>query len=157
MFPRGEHPNHFFGDLAFFQEHLEYFVPENGLQLFEFQGRRDAKHSFLAIETAIRYENVTVGIESEEVAEGLDSNDCAGQGFLFRYGLLDKDLQGIPRAAAETGKKFSVVKKIPAKDFRDAENEMSMRRLQEKASKYSWPQSLHLTRAKPWRRSPQSR
>ena len=109
MFPCGKHPNHFFGDLAFFHEHLEYFVPEDGLQLFEFQRRRNAKHSSLAIdvvlslpkETAIGQEDVAVGIETEKVAEGLDSNDRAGDGFLFRYGLLDKNLQGIVRAVRD--------------------------------------------------------
>ncbi len=64
MFPCGKHPHHFCGDLAFFQEHLEYFVPENGFQLFHFQRRGDAKHAFVSVKAAVRQENVAVGIES---------------------------------------------------------------------------------------------
>src|SRR5208337_1473055 len=75
---------------------------------------------------AVRQKNVTVGIESEEVAKGLHGNDRTGDGFLFRYCLLHENLQGIPGTAAETGKKLSIVKKIPAEDFRDAEDEMSV-------------------------------
>ena len=143
MFPCGKHPNHFFGDLAFFQEHSEYFVPENGFQLFEFQRRRNAKHSSLAIKTAIGQKNVAVGIESEKIAKGLDGNDRAGDGCLFRHGLLDKNLRGFPGAAAETGKKFSIIQKIPAKDFRDAENEMPVGHLLEDIQAEPFPQLQH--------------
>jgi hypothetical protein len=44
---------------------------------------------------------------------------------------LDENLQRLPGAAAETGKKFSVVKKIPAKNLRDAEDEMTVGHLLE--------------------------
>jgi len=46
-------------------------------------------------------------------------------GFLFRHGPLDKDLQGFPGAAAETGKKVSVIQKIPVQDFRDKEKKFA--------------------------------
>jgi len=61
-------------DLSLLQEHLEYLVPENGLQLFEFQRQSDAEHSSLAIEVFICDENVAVRIEPERAAECLDSN-----------------------------------------------------------------------------------
>jgi hypothetical protein len=51
---------------------------------------------------------VGVRIESEEVAEGLDSDDCAGDGIIFRNRMLEKNLQGFPGAAAEIGKKLPV-------------------------------------------------
>jgi hypothetical protein len=69
---------------------------------------------------------VAVRIESEEVAKGLHSNDRAGEGFLFRHGLLHENFQRLPSAAAEGGNKFSVVKKISAKNLRNAENEMAV-------------------------------
>jgi len=69
---------------------------------------------------------VAVGIETKEVAKSQDGNDCAGEGFLLRYGLLHENFQRLPSAAAETGKKFSVIQKITAENLRNAENEMSM-------------------------------
>jgi hypothetical protein len=49
-------------------------VPEDGLQLFEFQRRRNTEHAFVSVKTAIRQEDVAVGIETESVAEGLDGD-----------------------------------------------------------------------------------
>ena len=114
MFPRGEHPHHVFRDLVFFQEHLEDLVPENGLQLFEFERRSDAEHASLAIKAAVRQKDVAVGIKPEEVAKGLNCDDRAGDRFLFRHGMLHKDLQGFPGTAAEGGKKLSIIQKITA-------------------------------------------
>ena len=72
---------------------------------------------------------MTVGIESEEIAEGLDSDDGARDGIIFWNRILDKDLQGFPGAAAEIGKKLSIVEEVTAEDFRDAEYEMPVRNL----------------------------
>jgi hypothetical protein len=69
---------------------------------------------------------VTVWIESEKIAEGLDSNDGAGDGNVFMNRILEKDLQGFPGRAAQIGKKLPVIEKITAEDLRDAENEMPM-------------------------------
>jgi len=102
-------------------------VPEDGLQLLELQRRRDTKHTSISVKTSVRQKDVAVRIEPEEVAEGLDGDDRAGDGLLFRNSLLHKNFQGFPCAAAETREKFSVVKKIPAQDFGDAENEMPVR------------------------------
>jgi len=71
----------------------------------------------LAIKTAIGQEDVAVRIESKKVAEGLDGNDSTGDGFLFGNRMLHKNLHGFPRAAAETGKKLSVIQEIPAKNI----------------------------------------
>jgi hypothetical protein len=118
-------------------------VPENGFQLFEFQRRRNAKHSSFAIKTAIGQEAVAVGIESEEVAEGLDGNDRAGDWFLFRYGLLDKNLQGFPGAAAETGKKLSIIQEVTAENLWDAEDEMTVGHLFEDIHAEPLPEFHH--------------
>ncbi len=45
-----------------------------------------------------------MGIESEEIAEGLDGNDGAGNGILLRYHLLKKELQGFPGASTHIGR-----------------------------------------------------
>jgi hypothetical protein len=126
MFPCGKHPDHFFRNLAFFQEHPEYLVTENGFQLFKLQRRGDAEHAAITIKTAVRHQDVTVWIESEKIAEGLDSNDGAGDGNVFMNRILEKDLQGFPGRAAQIGKKLPVIEKITAEDLRDAENEMPM-------------------------------
>ena len=76
---------------------------EDGLQLFQFQRRRDTEHAVITIETPVRHQDVTVGIESEKIAEGLDSNDGAGDGNVFMNRILEKDLQGFPGRAAESG------------------------------------------------------
>jgi hypothetical protein len=38
--------------------------------------------------------------------------------------MLEKNLQGFPGAAAEGGKKFSIIQEVPTKYFRDAEDKM---------------------------------
>ena len=108
MFPCREHPRHLLRDLPLVQEHPEYLMPEEGLQLFQLQGWGDAEHALVAIETAVRHQNVTVRIESEKIAEGLDSDDGAGEGIIFRNRILEKNLQGFPGAAAKIGKKLPV-------------------------------------------------
>lgn len=65
-----------------------------------------------------------MGIESERVAKALDSNDRARHGFLFRHGLLRENFQGFPSAAAEIGMKVSIIEKIPAQYFGNAENKL---------------------------------
>ena len=97
---------------------------EDGLQLFQLQERHDAEHALVAVETAVRHQNVTVGIMSDEVAKRLHGGDGAGDGVIFGNHLLEKDLQGFPCAAAEIGKKLPVVEEISTEDLRDAENEM---------------------------------
>ncbi len=101
MFPSGEHPRHLPGNLTPGKQHPERLVPENGLQLFQFQKRGNAEHAPAAVETAIRHEDVAVGIESEKIAKGLDGDDGAGNGIILRNRLLEKDLQGFPGAAKE--------------------------------------------------------
>jgi hypothetical protein len=51
-------------------------------QLFQLQGRSDAEHPLVAIETAIRDKDVGVRIESKEVTECLHGTAAPGMGFL---------------------------------------------------------------------------
>jgi hypothetical protein len=69
---------------------------------------------------------MTVGIESEEVAKGLEGNGGAGDGILLRHRLLKKELQGFPGATTQIGKEIPVIEEVPAQDFRDAEDDMSV-------------------------------
>jgi hypothetical protein len=39
--------------------------------------------SLLTIKTAISHQNMTVGIESQEVTKGFDGNDCSGHSTFF--------------------------------------------------------------------------
>ena len=131
MFPCGKHPDRFFRNLAFFQEHPEYLVTENGFQLFQFQRRGDTEHPLVAIETPVRQKDVTVWIESEEIAESLDSNDRAGDRFFFRHGLLHENFQGFPGRADQIGKKLPVIEKIPSQNLGNTEDKMPMGNLLE--------------------------
>jgi hypothetical protein len=131
MPPRREHGNHLLRESSSVQEHPEHLVPENGLQLFQLQRWSDAEHPAIAIETAVGHQDMAVGIESEKIAEGLDSDDGAGDGIVFMNRILEKDLQGFPGAAAEIGKKLSIVEEVTAEDFRYAEDEMTVGNLLE--------------------------
>ncbi len=62
-----------------------------------------------------------MGIETEEVAEGLDSDDGAGNGIVLVNRILEKNLQGFPGTAAQIGKKCPIVEEVTAEDFWDAQ------------------------------------
>jgi len=111
MFPRGQHFDHLFRDLAFLEEHPENLVLENGFQLLKLQRRRDPEHPLISIDTSVRHEDVAVGIEAEKVTERLHGDDRAGEAFLFRHGLLHEDFQRVPGAAAEACKKLLLCRK----------------------------------------------
>ena len=51
-----------------------------------------------------------MGIESEEIAEALHSDDSAGRRIILRDSILEKDFQGFPCAPAQVGQERSVVK-----------------------------------------------
>ena len=76
MTPAGKHGDQVFCNSPSDQEHLEYFVSEDRPQLFHLQGRSDPEHA-LPVEASVRHQDMAVGIESEEVAKGLDGDDGA--------------------------------------------------------------------------------
>ena len=131
MPPCGKHGDHHLRDLPLVQQHPEHLVPEDGLQLFQLQRRGDAEHTSRSVETAVRHEDVAVGIEAEEVSESLHGDDGAGDGIILRDRLLEKHLQGFPGAAAKIGKKLPIVEKVTPQHLRDAEYEMPVRNLLE--------------------------
>jgi hypothetical protein len=79
---------------------------EDYLQLFQLQGRGDAEHAAVTIKTAVSHQDVAVRIvgtdfKSVPIAEGLDSDDGAGDGIVFGNRILKKYLQRVPGAAAQ--------------------------------------------------------
>lgn len=52
---------------------------------------------------------MAVGIESEEVTEGLNGDHCAGNGIILRDRLLEKYLQRFPGTSAELGQQLSII------------------------------------------------
>ena len=77
MPPVGEHGDQVFGNPPLRQEHLEELVAEDRLRPFQVQRMSDPKHA-LPVEASIRHQDMTVGIESQQVAKGLDGDDGAG-------------------------------------------------------------------------------
>ncbi len=65
-------------------------MPEYGLQLFQFQRRGYPEHP-LCEEAAVRDENMAVRVETEHIANGLDGDDSAGNGILFRNDILEEN------------------------------------------------------------------
>jgi hypothetical protein len=86
---------------------------------------------------------VAVGIETEEIAEALDSDDGAGDGNVFVNRILEKNLQGFPGRAAQIGKKPPVIQKVTAEDFGDAEYEMTVGDLFEDIHAQPFPKFHH--------------
>ena len=104
---------------------------------FSSRGGATKEHAAITIKTAVGHQDVAVGIESEKIAEGLDSDDGAGDGIKetpcckVSPRILDKNLQGFPGAAAEGGNKFSIIQKVASKNLRDTEDKMPVRNLLE--------------------------
>lgn len=61
------------------------------------------------VETAIGAEHVAMGVEVQEIAEGLDRYDCPGSSLLFWREAKEKYLQRIPGTVAQLGEKFSII------------------------------------------------
>ncbi len=141
--PCREHGNQLFRYLSPVQEHPEDLVPKDGLQLFQLKRWRDPEHALVAVEAAVRHQNVTVGIEAEKIAEGLYGNNRAGYGILFIDSFLKEYLQGFPGTTAQIGEKLPVIKEISAEDLRDAEDEMPMGNLFENIHAEPSPEFHH--------------
>jgi hypothetical protein len=82
MTPRHDELDHFLFDFPFPQEHPQHFVLKE-----LFQGLRVQCWGYLersaSIKSAIGAEHVAMGLEVQEIAEGLDRNDCPGSSLLF--------------------------------------------------------------------------
>jgi hypothetical protein len=82
MTPRHDELGHFLCDLPFPQEHAQHFVLKDLFQGLRLQCLGHLERS-ASIETAIGAEDVAMGVEVQEIAEGLDRNDCPGSRLLF--------------------------------------------------------------------------
>jgi hypothetical protein len=60
--------------------------------------------------------------------------------------MLEKNLQGIPGAAAQIGKKLSIIQKVTTKDFRDTEDKMPVTGFNSQRSGFDCYQSAHHAR-----------
>jgi len=67
-------------------------------------------------ESAVGTEDVAMGIEVEEIAEGLDGDDCPWRGVWVGGGRQEKGLKRIPCTTTQIGKTSSVIKEIPPYD-----------------------------------------
>jgi hypothetical protein len=70
---------------------------------------------------------MAVWVETQEIPEGLDGNDGAGDCILLRHNGLEKHFQRVPCTSTEIGEQLSVIEKISAKDLGYAEDEMTVR------------------------------
>jgi len=118
-------------------------MPEDSLQLFQFQGRSDAEHASFPIEAAVRDEDVAVRIEAEKISEGLHGDDSAGDGIILRNGLPKKYLKGFPGTSAQICQQLSIVEEVTAQDLRDAEDKMPVRNLFENIRAQLLPEFHH--------------
>lgn len=59
-------------------------MPEDSLQLFQVHRGNDPEHA-ASVKATVRYQDMAVGVESQEVAKGLDGDDGAGDGILLRH------------------------------------------------------------------------
>lgn len=86
-------------------------MPENDLQLFQFQRWGYAEQAF-AVKAAVRDQNVAVGVETENIAEGLDGDDGAGERALFRNRILQEDFQGLLDTAVQIEQQMSIIENM---------------------------------------------
>jgi len=75
---------------------------EEGFHLFDFLRGGDAEHALVAAKAAGCNEDAASEIESQEIAEVLDTNGSIWTGILLWYCLLERDLQRFPNASAES-------------------------------------------------------
>ena len=94
------------------QKHLEDPVPKDRLQLLQVQGRSDPEHAPV-VEVSIRHQDMAVGVESEEVAKGLDGADSAGEGIPLRHRLPKKNFSLDLSIKNGTLKRYTRSRRIP--------------------------------------------
>jgi mRNA-degrading endonuclease RelE of RelBE toxin-antitoxin system len=63
-----------------------------------------------------------MGVETEEVPEGLDGNDGAGERVPFGNDILYEDLQRFPGTAAQIVQKTAIIEEVPSQDLRFKDN-----------------------------------
>jgi hypothetical protein len=96
MTPLHEHINQVLSDLAIGKEHLEDLVPEDLLQILQFEQRRYSEHA-VSSKTAVGAEQMRM--PSKEIAKRMYCHNGPWNGPLFRYCFPEKFFQGFPPAA----------------------------------------------------------
>ena len=69
---------------------------------------------------------MAVGVEIEEIPEGLDGNDGSGDCTSHRDHGLKKHFQRVSSATAQPGEEFSIIEKVSPEDLWYAEGEVAM-------------------------------
>jgi hypothetical protein len=67
-----------------------------------------------------------VGVEVEEIPEGLDSDDGPGNCLVSWTEAKERHLQGIPCTAAQFGEDFSIIEEVAPENLWDAEGEVAV-------------------------------
>ena len=80
------------------------------------------------VKAAVAYQHVAMRIKLEQIAECLNSDDCArcGGGFLA-CGALIKCFQRFPGAAAQIREQAAIIEEVTPQNFWYAENNMAVR------------------------------
>jgi hypothetical protein len=125
MSPPHEVFDEFRADLSATQEHPGHLMTKELLDGLDLRSGRNSEH-VLAVEPSVGEQDVTMGVELEQAAESLDRNDRTGLELFTRQDLLKVLLEGLPGASAELAKELSVIKKGPAKNFRDAQDPVAV-------------------------------
>jgi hypothetical protein len=94
--------------------------------MFQFEQRRYSEHAVSA-KTAVRAQNMEVGMPSQKIAKRMHCHNGPRNGPLFRYGFPEEFLQALPSTAAEIGEQLPIIEEIAAQDFGYAEDEMPVR------------------------------
>lgn len=86
---------------------------------------------------------MAVGIEPKEIVKGLDGDDGTGEGIPLRHRILRKSFRESQAQRAHVGKKIPVIEKIPPRDLRDTEDDMSVGNILEYVGAEPFPEFHH--------------
>ncbi len=111
VFPGEELVDQFPADLLFPELHLKDLVVEEVFQFLFVYFRKDVKPA-VRHEAAVGDKAMEVGMEVDQIPEGLDGDDGARYAFRPVQGLAEKFFQTLIGALAELAQEFSIESKI---------------------------------------------
>jgi hypothetical protein len=114
--PRQDKIEYFFRNLALSPEHLEHLVLKHPFLRPRVHSWRNLE-PFAPIEDAISANHVAVGVEIEEIPEGLDGDHCPRRGIRIANGCQEDGLKRIPCAPTQFGEKSPVIEEVPPQDL----------------------------------------
>jgi len=126
MAPRHDEFDHLFRDLPFLLEHLEHRMLKELFQGLCVQCRRDLERT-ASIESAVGAHHVAMGVEIQEIAEGLDCDDGPWISGFSGKTASERLLKTRPHAATQLGKESSVIEEVTPQDLWHAEGKVALR------------------------------